>query len=552
LRDQPDLRDIPAPFDQVISKCLAKEPQDRYQSADELMAIVMEADGISASVDSFDAASLSQTPRAPAAHDPDRTVTSPAGAVPPPPPPMDVRGDAQELPERLQRKLDRFSRKLEQKAGKLEKRLGKAGFETLRRHGGKPRHPRAPRESRKRGIGHLLILGAVTFGIAVVLNLIYGRSHSDPPAGVPIFLAILGGTVGPLLTYFRFVQREYVESDLLNRLAYASVAGLFMIPAYLIASEEMNDPHLAKVILGPLAAMVICDWTRRIEEGRRGQVKGGAAFWPALVGLIAAPLSGAEDAALVCAGVCAAISLMTQSAAGLWPMRRAGKAEPDILGAHHSPLAKDIAEGVAAAQAVAAATEQITPSTPLPQVPRQSAGTHDESNGAAPPATPSRTSFVGRTAHAGISFVGTTLFLLGLLLALGQGAFREQARAAIANETLDVDKDLAVVIEHGIPPGITLSLLFVGCLMLIAARRRDGLAHFLRGCLGCLFTLWGAIVATFWGAPVLHALFSSAEGFNLDGAGPWTALIMMLSTFGVGAILLLWPRPVSNGRPIVI
>ena len=58
LSDNPDLTSIPQPFASVIAKALAKDPQDRYEDADEMADALRQSGDISASIASFDPTSL--------------------------------------------------------------------------------------------------------------------------------------------------------------------------------------------------------------------------------------------------------------------------------------------------------------------------------------------------------------------------------------------------------------------------------------------------------------------------------------------------------------
>ncbi|MCG8404574.1 MAG: protein kinase [Phycisphaerales bacterium] len=60
LTAQPEVDDLPAPFPQVIRKALAKDPKDRYQSVNEMMAEVFAVENISQSVASVDSLNLTR------------------------------------------------------------------------------------------------------------------------------------------------------------------------------------------------------------------------------------------------------------------------------------------------------------------------------------------------------------------------------------------------------------------------------------------------------------------------------------------------------------
>lgn len=541
LRDAPDLRDVPAPFARVIAKALEKDPKDRYQSADEMLSDVMDSADISASVDSFDATALSQVPRTPDATDPDRTVTaSPRPAASPPA--MDVRDleNREKLPERLQQRLDRFAQKLEKKTQKLEKRLGPRH---RRNSGGGSGHRHTHQATVMlsgfgRRLGHALVLLLILAGIAVGLHLLYGSSYDDPPAGVPIAMFILGATGASLLMYFQFIRRNPASSIALHRLAYASVAGLLMLPAYLIAAKEMGDQELAAIIFGPIAALLICDWTERIEAGRRGDVSFSAALWPALVGLIASAIGGADDASLLGAGICAAFSIMTQAGAALWPGRPDTR-ETSILGAQHSPIAERLRN---------AATANTAEDGMIATEPAQSSPAGSEPE----PEPDAHPSFVGRAANQGLTFVGKLLLMAGLIIVLAQTPAREAWQA----QQLHIPSELHTFVSSPISPIIPICSVVLGGLLLILARRGAGLSAFLRGFIGCAFLTIGVLMPILFpdNHDALVALFAQpGEGSVRLRDEHALAFMAMGVPLGLGALLLLWP--VNRNRrhkPIVV
>ena len=85
LTAQPEMDGLPEPFGRVIRKALAKDPKDRYQTADEMVATVMGVDAIRESAAGFDPKSLSQAVRR-AAHA--RPVSPPLPPRRSPAPPM--------------------------------------------------------------------------------------------------------------------------------------------------------------------------------------------------------------------------------------------------------------------------------------------------------------------------------------------------------------------------------------------------------------------------------------------------------------------------------
>ena len=542
LRDNPDLSGIPQPFTAVIAKALAKDPNDRYQDVDEMLAAVMESADISRSVGAFDHSALTQVPRSVEASDADATVTAPR---PVPVPPLDVRGLALPdlaaargaLPPRLQQKLDYLTRKLEKKAARIERRFGPP-------RGQRPAASPATAAPRVHRRAQVFILLAVTAAIAVALGLLTVARGPAESRVVAMGLFLIGGTLGPLLAHLRFLQRSPTRNTLLDRLAYASIGGLFMLPAFGVASEEVDravqsesvlvrvqwtdHEHLAYIILAPVLAMLICNWNQRIEAGRRGKVDGRAAFWPAIVGLVTAHIVGAGEYMWTAAGLCAAISLLTQAAASMWPV--ADRLQTGLTG-----IARLETDTPGDAAAGAAPVVTATPFPPQAPVVVQA----------------SQPSFVGRTASAGLSFLGKLLLLAGLVFALGQGAVREYAREAIARGDFQVDADANRVIEHGLPPGLALIPLTLGSLLFVIARRREGVRHFFRGCVGCALVLWSALVGILWASKPLQILFTTGDLNKLDRSNLWGPVLLTALSLAVGGLLLLWPREEANNTIVV-
>ena len=320
LSDRPDLSGIPEPFAGVISKALAKDPNDRYQDANEMADALREFSDVSASIASFDPSSLTAVPRVAEAADAEQTVTTPPRV--PPPPPLDAGAPAappdfpDRMVEKLQQKVDKFARKLEKKADKLRQK----GRAWTRREAG-PAVPGAPAVPGRKG--QIFVLLAVTVAVAIGLSLLGGGGGDQ---AVALAFCIAAGTFGPLLTYFRFLVRSPARSPMWDTLTYLAITAMFMIPSFAIASEMQSD--FAGVMAAPLAVLLLCNWTKRIEAGRRGTVSGGAAFWPAVIGLIAANIVNAEEYGLVAACVCATMSLMTQAGASVWPLPRHAPASP--------------------------------------------------------------------------------------------------------------------------------------------------------------------------------------------------------------------------------
>jgi hypothetical protein len=544
LRDNPDLSGIPSPFAPVIAKALAKDPRDRYQDADEMLAAVMDIADINASLESFDVSTLSQIPRSPEAVDAD-TLTAGHLPAPPPPPPMDVRDAAwggpaggEPLPERLQRRLDHLSRRLEHKAAKLERKLGR------RKDKPRPEPAGMPRANRR---AQIFVLLAILSALSIVLAAPYSRHGGDPAQRIfAVGLLLAGSVIGPLLAHLRFLQHALTRNTVVDRLAYASVAGVLMLPGYMLAEDLHRG--MEGVIFAPLAAMVVCDWRKRIEHGRTGRVDGWAAFWPGAFGLMATAIADADNYVWMGAGLAAGCSLLTQATAALWPYRRPADAG--------LPLPQYGPQRIPPAPARAAAhPPPLEPRSAAAGQPPPHAVQNEPPSSAVPPVvyTAAQPSFIGRTANAGLAFIAKILMLAGLVVALGQQPFLSVAKDEIAagRWQFDGDVDQVLTTTQGVPPGVVLLPVIAGSLLLLVARRSDGVSHLVRGFLGCGLIVAGAAVGMATGKAGLLALFANRPTPNVPEADVWAPVIFMGASFGVAALLILWP-PRRAQRPIVI
>jgi len=88
LTVQPEVDELPHPFGEVIRRSLAKDPNERYQSVDEMVEALLGVDRIQESVAGFDAASLSGVVRRCGGDEADSPMRSPARPTPAAPPPQ--------------------------------------------------------------------------------------------------------------------------------------------------------------------------------------------------------------------------------------------------------------------------------------------------------------------------------------------------------------------------------------------------------------------------------------------------------------------------------
>jgi len=552
LSEQPDVSGIPEPFAQVIAKALAKDPQDRYQDVNEMVDALRASTELSASIASFDPAMLSGVARGEPVDDPDRTVTTPP--KPPPVPSLDAR--AAREPVLAQPIADEQARRAHRGA-----RAGRRVDATFERLGLDPRKRRP----------QVFTLLVVVVAVAVGLGLISERNL--PEAAVAVGLFLIGGTIGPLIAYFKILQRNLTRNSFLDRIVYAGTGIVFMIPAIGMSAEELSE-DFARLAIPIAATLFLCDWTKRIEDGRRQRIRGGQAVWPAILGLIGAGMVDAEEYVLVAAGMCATLSLLTQATAAMWPFGAVVRPGRPVAGGAHGHRGRHFRrDAVAGAVAgVARAGEHIGRAVErvgerLSQAVEKGESHEEEGEAAgaqqsaeeqpvaeaqAPAQTvyidPAAPSFVGRTANAGLSFIGKLLLLAGVSAALFYPSEikLDQTDPIWKNGTVYESGDALVTI----PAAAVLVPLVLGSILLIAARRNEGAAHFLRGFFGCAFAFIAVIVALAPASEAIQDFFGTNDWSELD---PDTvpALVGTAFLLAVSVVLLFWPKRQRN-KPVVI
>lgn len=343
LSEQPDVSGVPEPFAAVISRALAKDPLQRYQDVNDMVDAIMSRVDV-ASVSSFDPASLSSIQRSEDAGDPDRTVTR--TPVLPPIPALDARvAELGELPDRLRKRADRLTARLDKRIERFERRAGRKTARDAARPGRgspPPIPPAAPVPAVPVAAGarvsQTVVLLTTSAAVAVVLGMVAGGRMPETPISVWFHLA--GATGGLVLAHLAVLRNSLAANWFTERMAYGIIAALFMVPGIAIADDARTVEKLA---IPMLAAIVLCDWGRRIEMGRMRHIEAGEAFWPAIIGFVVGGMTRTQP--VVAAGACAALSLLTQTAAAMWPRsassRAAGGSAPRAAAPGLSPLAPD-------------------------------------------------------------------------------------------------------------------------------------------------------------------------------------------------------------------
>ena len=583
LSDQPDLSGLPEAFAGVIAKALAKDPQDRYQGTDEMVEALTSVSEVNESLASFDASVLAQTRRLDDLADEDRTQTTPPKASPRPV--MDARADldlppippippvlgpkAAKKARKLQEKAHKLQLKAEKKARAMHAKLADMGIGPAARGRAGVARP-VDRKRWQQVLTALIVLFAVSGGLGIVYQdgVIFGAS----------LLLLFLGTPGILLAYKLSVRRNAIEYDFQDRLLYAACGFVFMLPGFAAGHAVWeHGQQFARLIVPLTVLLLLFNWSERIQMGRRQIISGGTVFWHGVVAAIIAPMAGAEEYALVSAILAATLLILVQSVAGLWPLPMPGAlrmpAPPPRARRHRRVW--DRLEG--AYQRVTTAVEGAgdrlekigTRFEKAPQDDQAASVKVDEASEAPPvkdekaaqaPATAQQLamaqgyqpSFVGRTANAGLSFLAKLLLLMGLTAAV-----------LFSSELIDIDEgNTRWVIGHGrvqitdrygpevneeIPRAAVFAPLLFGTVLLVVARRNDGVAHFLRGFLGCAFAFGAAVLAIGPASDALGAFLSDGCVAGHDKDPLIQAGVLLALSF----VLLFWPKRRQPGTIVI-
>ncbi|HEY3245170.1 MAG TPA: protein kinase [Phycisphaerae bacterium] len=348
LTAQPEVDELLPPFPDVIRKALAKDPNLRYQTVDEMVEAILDVDDIKQSVVGFDPVSLAAAVRRGVdVHpspmpSPNLTPTHPRYS----PPPAPLRGGS--FGERFARKHERISRKLEKKLAKLQ---GKARFARGAGAGaGAPSRGDAQFPTRGERMQRFVLSAIMSIGIAVGIGLLVGSQSRSEEAGASAGMLVIAMSAG--VGVWRRLLRWMTVHQQVRWAKKMLLTGCCAVPM-LVASapllSERNPESGVAVLVALLIAALLIDWESRISDGAAGELRLGQAFKAGLLGLVLAlPATGIfgvrheGTVMLLCAAVAAASSLVVQVFACVRPsMRRApGTPAPQPTAPARSPVAE--------------------------------------------------------------------------------------------------------------------------------------------------------------------------------------------------------------------
>jgi hypothetical protein len=309
LRSEVDLTGIEEPFKSAIQKAMAKNPDDRYRSVQEMVEAIFGSEAVRNSVSHFSPTSLSMMAGRAA-----RNIGDDAAARINP----DWAGVAADVKTRL-----------------------RSGGEQLRRAFGLKYAPAGRRDGIALAPDRLTLPARMmmSIGAAFLAALLEGAISNGRDSlsdGSCIFFAIVSATVAATLAW-RFVGPSVQsESDWVRRLALGTPIALAASPfCFGISNSRYEDPPLACC----LALFLMC-WSRRLSPGRKERVIIGDAISAAICAFVLSMFlhTSAAPVIAVAAGSSLAVSLFSPwgraispkapAAASPWPAAAPGVTSP--------------------------------------------------------------------------------------------------------------------------------------------------------------------------------------------------------------------------------
>lgn len=345
LSGEPDVSNVPEPFASVIRRAMAKDPEERYQSVQEMVEDVFGAEHIRESVSHFRVDDLSAVAERIAhkaavgagGRGASGSSAEPTVSLPHDPPPAhggssvyregedwwDEFGKRMdEFGERVGRWRSRFGREFGHKMGHLGAKFGEEFADHMKakhrewraeEHGIKRARKLDPLSRKQRVVLGLLAGGLMAVGIGFVAPLDHGFGVI---AGFTAFWLMFGAVWGVGIA--RFGLKVDSESGFIRRLAYGGMACLLALllcaPTLTIAdltNAEGGVPLNIATVLGAVAiAMILVNWEKRSSLGREERVSFGSTLAAGLVGLVVALIFNGDVGFTV--GVLAGASLWVQ------------------------------------------------------------------------------------------------------------------------------------------------------------------------------------------------------------------------------------------------
>ena len=333
LTAQPEVENLPHPFGPVIRKALQKDPNDRYQSVDEMIEALLEVEEVKQSLAGFSPRSLegavhhgtpdrARSPM-PSPNPPgyERDFAQPAGGGRQPPFAQPV-GPVGEVPARVAKRIDRISRKIDAKMEKMAKRHGVAARPKPTPAGAAAVPASADRRKR------VLLSGLLSIGLAVGLGILIGNAFRDEHGAAAGMLVIaMSGGIALSRGAIRWFGAAYGPAWSQHMITACCCAPLMAIATAPIFDSSDSDAGVA-IWLGLLVLAVFGCWQKEPDDDSEGEMRFGAAIWKAIAAAIWTMIAGAvivnhdpDDFMFISAGVAGCVSLILQATAWWLPAR---------------------------------------------------------------------------------------------------------------------------------------------------------------------------------------------------------------------------------------
>jgi TM2 domain-containing membrane protein YozV len=338
LSAKPELDAVEEPFREAINRAMAKDPNERYQSVNEMVETVFGEERLKQSMAGYSAVDLSMA----AAHVGKKVHVGGGGsgtAVHEPRGAVGVQDQIEDVAHRIEESVDRVTRQIDQKFTGRRVRSGARG--------GAADPSRDTMTSGQRRVLSAIAMLVVALGS----GLLAGSNGQEQFNFMLLAVAASAGAKGGLrFAHARLIPSLTGEPALIRRLTVAGTAtffsGLVAAPLFLLATGKWNSSHTMTLVTLALP-LFLMDWSKRMSPGRADRVSFGAAISAGLLGWLTSIF--VNDASTILAiGIPAAVMLAVQARSPFDPTVTEDWACEDD---ENKPIGKPLADRVADAAA---------------------------------------------------------------------------------------------------------------------------------------------------------------------------------------------------------